>query len=144
MLWLKRFWPLLLGILYLASPIDAIPDSLLGLGWADDIALLLLAYWFIKRVLPGGYRQNGSYHSSRPGQQESESGAGAGAAKDPYEILDVSRNATPEEIKSAYRKKVQRYHPDRVAHLGDEFQQLAKQKFQEIQEAYEILSNGAG
>ena len=152
MLWLKRFWPLLLGILYLASPIDAIPDSLLGLGWADDIALLLLAYWFVKRVLPGGYRQTGSYHSSRSGQQESESGAGtgggagagAGAAKDPYEILDVSRNATQEEIKSAYRKKAQRYHPDRVAHLGDEFQQLAKQKFQEIQEAYEILSNGAG
>ena len=144
MLWLKRFWPLLLGILYLVSPIDAIPDTLLGLGWADDIALLLLAYWFVKRVLPGGYRQTGSYHSNRPGQEESGpgagAGAGAGAGKDPYEILDVSRNATPEEIKSAYRKKAQRYHPDRVAHLGDEFQQLAKQKFQEIQEAYEILA----
>jgi uncharacterized membrane protein YkvA (DUF1232 family) len=108
MLWLKRFWPLLLGILYLVSPIDAIPDTLLGLGWTDDIVVLLLAYWFFKRVLPGGYRQTGSYHS-------------------------------PEEIKSAYRKKAQRYHPDRVVHLGDEFQQLAKQKFQEIQEAYEIL-----
>ena len=144
MLWLKRFWPLLLGILYLASPIDAIPDSLLGLGWADDIALLLLAYWFVKRVLPGGYQQTGSYHSSRPGQEESESEAGAKAERDPYEILDISRNATPEEIKSAYRKKAQRYHPDRVAHLGDEFQQLAKQKFQEIQKAYEILSNGTG
>jgi DnaJ-class molecular chaperone len=108
------------------------------------IALLLLAYWFVKRVLPGGYRQTGSYHSGRPGQEESEPGVGAGTGKDPYEILDVSRNATPEEIKSAYRKKAQRYHPDRVEHLGDEFQQLAKQKFQEIQEAYEILSNGAG
>jgi uncharacterized membrane protein YkvA (DUF1232 family) len=142
MLWLKRFWPLLLGVLYLVSPIDAIPDTLLGLGWADDIVLLLLAYWFVKRVLPGGYRQTGGYHSGRPGQEESE--PGAGAEKDPYEILDVSRNATPEEIKSAYRKKAQRYHPDRVAHLGDEFQQLAKQKFQEIQKAYEILSNGTG
>ena len=142
MLWLKRFWPLLLGVLYLVSPIDAIPDTLLGFGWTDDIVVLLLAYWFFKRVLPGGYRQTGSYHSGRPGQGESEPGAGAG--KDPYEILDVSRNATPEEIKSAYRKKAQRYHPDRVVHLGDEFQQLAKQKFQEIQEAYEILSNGTG
>jgi uncharacterized membrane protein YkvA (DUF1232 family) len=140
MLWLKRFWPLLLGILYLVSPIDAIPDTLLGLGWADDIVLLLLAYWFVKRVLPGGYKQTGGYHSGGQGREESE--PGAGAAEDPYEILDVSRNATPEEIKSAYRKKAQRYHPDRVAHLGDEFQQLAKQKFQEIQKAYEILSNG--
>jgi DnaJ like chaperone protein len=112
------------------------------LGWADDIALLLLTYWFVKRVLPGGSQQTGSYHSGRPGQEESK--PGAEAEKDPYEILDVSRNATPEEIKSAFRKKAQRYHPDRVAHLGDEFQELAKQKFQEIQKAYEILSNGTG
>ncbi|RLA91766.1 MAG: hypothetical protein DRG34_01660 [Deltaproteobacteria bacterium] len=104
--------------------------------------MLLLAYWFVKRVLPGGYRQTGSYHSGRPGQEESE--PGAGAEKDPYEILDVSRNATPEEIKSAYRKKAQRYHPDRVTHLGDEFQRLAERKFQEIQKAYEILSNRSG
>ena len=47
MLWLKRFWPLLLALLYLASPIDAIPDSIVGLGWVDDLILLLLAYWFI-------------------------------------------------------------------------------------------------
>jgi len=120
----------------------AAEQAALGLGWTDDIVVLLLAYWFFKRVLPGGYRQTGSYHSGRPGQGESEPRAGAG--KDPYEILDVSRNATPEEIKSAFRKKAQRYHPDRVAHLGDEFQELAKQKFQEIQKAYEILSNGTG
>ena len=139
MLWLKRFWPLLLGLLYLASPIDAIPDSLLGLGWADDVVLLLLAFWYVKRLI-GGSSQAGSYNSSRPGQEAPE----PSAQKDPYEILGVSRNATPEEIRSAYRKQAQRYHPDRVSHLGEELQQLAKQKFLEIQKAYEILSNGTG
>ncbi len=142
MLWLKRFWPLLLGLLYLASPIDVIPDTLLGLGWADDLVLLLLAYWFIKRILPRGYGQTESYNSGRT--QREESGSAAGVEKDPYEILGVSRNASEEEIKSAYRRQAQRYHPDRVSHLGEEFQQLAKEKFQEIQKAYEILSNGAG
>lgn len=139
MLWLKRFWPLLLGLLYLASPIDAIPDTLLGLGWADDIVLLLLAFWFVKRII-GGASQTGSYDSSRTRQGEPE----PSAEKDPYEVLGVSRNATPEEIKSAFRKQAQRYHPDRVSHLGEELQQLAKQKFLEIQKAYEILSNGTG
>lgn len=134
MLWLKRFWPLLLGLLYLVSPIDAIPDTLLGLGWVDDIVLLLLAFWFVKRII-GGYGQTESYNSSRPSQEESE----PSAEKDPYKVLGVSRNATPEEIKSAYRKQAQRYHPDRVSHLGEELQQLAKQKFLEIQKAYEIL-----
>lgn len=139
MLWLKRYWPLLLGLLYLASPIDAIPDTFLGPGWVDDIVLLLLAFWLVKRIT-GGYSQRASYHSSGPSQGESE----PAAQKDPYEVLGVSRGATPEEIKSAYRKQAQRYHPDRVSHLGEELQQLAQQKFLEIQKAYEILSNGTG
>ena len=139
MLWLKRFWPLLLGLLYLASPIDAIPDTLVGLGWADDLVLLILAYYFIKRALPGGYQQTRSRTSDRSQRQRPETEGEA--AKDPYEILGVSRKASKEEIKSAYRKQAQRYHPDRVSHLGEEFQALAKQKFQEIQKAYEILSS---
>lgn len=137
MLWLKRFWPLLLGLLYLASPIDAVPDTLVGLGWADDLVLLILAYYFIKRALPGGYQQTRSHTSDRSQQQEARTEGET--AKDPYEILGVSRKASKEEIKRAYRKQAQRYHPDHVSHLGEEFQALAKQKFQEIQKAYEIL-----
>jgi len=142
MLWLKRFWPLLLGLLYLASPIDAIPDTLVGLGWADDLVLLLLAYWFVKRVLAGRYGQARSQNYGRSNQGGID--PKEEAEKDPYQILGVDRNASQQEIKSAFRKQAQRYHPDRVSHLGEEFQQLAKEKFQEIQKAYEILSNGTG
>jgi hypothetical protein len=142
MLWLKRFWPLLFGLLYLASPIDAIPDTLVGLGWADDLVLLLLAYWFVKRVLAGGYGQARSQNYGRSNQGGID--PKEEAEKDPYQILGVDRNASQQEIKSAFRKQAQRYHPDRVSHLGEEFQQLAKEKFQEIQKAYEILSNGTG
>jgi len=54
-------------------------------------------------------------------------------AKDYYEILDVSKNATDEEIKKAYRKLANKYHPDKAG--GDE------KKFKEINEAYQILSD---
>ncbi len=133
--WLKRFWPLLLGLIYLVSPIDAVPDTLLGLGWVDDIALLLLAYWIFKSFTP-----RKRYSSSRPRQEETKPSTG----DDPYEILGISEGATQAEIRSAYRKQAQRYHPDRVSHLGEEFQQLAKEKFQDIQKAYEVLSSKAG
>lgn len=61
-------------------------------------------------------------------------------SRDPYRILHIDRSATPEAIKRAYREQAARYHPDKVAHLGEEFQAMAKEKFQDIQWAYEQLT----
>jgi DnaJ-class molecular chaperone len=55
--------------------------------------------------------------------------------------LEVSPSASSEEIKAAYKRAVARYHPDKVAHLGTEFQELAHKKLLAIQEAYEILQS---
>ena len=56
--------------------------------------------------------------------------------RDYYEVLDVNKNATAEEIKKAYRKKAIQYHPDK--NQGDK---AAEEKFKEAAEAYEVLSN---
>ena len=58
------------------------------------------------------------------------------AKRDYYEILGVDRNASKDELKSAYRKLAKQYHPD--ANPGDE---EAEQKFKEIGEAYEALKD---
>jgi DnaJ-class molecular chaperone len=58
--------------------------------------------------------------------------------KDPYEILGVSRNATQEQIKQAYRRLAKRHHPDR--NPGDK---SAEQRFKEVHAAYEVLGDPA-
>lgn len=56
--------------------------------------------------------------------------------RDFYEVLGISKNATKEEIKKAYRKQALKYHPDK--NPGD---QKAEEKFKEAAAAYEVLSN---
>lgn len=56
-----------------------------------------------------------------------------------YKILEIDRNATDEEVKKAYRKMAVKFHPDKVSHLGEDFQRQAKEKFQKVNEAYEKI-----
>ena len=60
-----------------------------------------------------------------------------GNTQDYYEVLGVSRNATEQEIKSAYRKKALEHHPDR----NPEHREPAEEKFKEASQAYSILSD---
>ncbi len=56
-----------------------------------------------------------------------------------FEILGVQQNSSIDEIKSAFKKKVMEYHPDRVAALGDELKELAGKKTLQINEAYSLI-----
>lgn len=53
-----------------------------------------------------------------------------------YNILEVKKDASLQEIKKAYRKKILQYHPDKVSCLGKEFQILAEEKTKKINAAY--------
>jgi len=64
------------------------------------------------------------------------------AKRDFYEILGVAKNASEDEIKKAYRKLAMKYHPDRNQGKGDEkAAKVAEEKFKEVKEAYEILTD---
>ena len=62
--------------------------------------------------------------------------------KDPYETLGVRQGVSQEQIKKAYRDMVKKYHPDK--YKDHPLEDLAKEKMQEINEAYELLTRGDG
>ena len=58
-----------------------------------------------------------------------------------YEILGIiDSSATDEDVKKAYNKMVNQYHPDKVSHLGEEFQLVAEEKLKTINNAYEMIN----
>lgn len=61
-----------------------------------------------------------------------------------YETLGIEKSATDEEVKKAYRQMAVRYHPDKVASMGEEYQTGAKEKFQSIQHAYDNIKKARG
>ena len=143
---------LLLCALYVLTPVDLIPDFFGLPGRFDDllVALGTLMYLYSSsKKAPGAAGARGP-RSSDGGRQGGEGGReseGASSRRtsagpsDPYEVLEVERNETLEEIRRRYKEKLLQYHPDRVVHLGGEFQEMAERKTKEITEAFQkILS----
>jgi restriction system protein len=81
----------------------------------------------------------GTYSS----RDDGASRKGTNRAFDPYAILGVSRTASPEDIRAAYRREMANYHPDKVAHLGRDLQELANAKAQAINRAYQELTGSS-
>jgi DnaJ like chaperone protein len=139
-----------LGLLYTLFPGDF--DYIPIVGWFDDALVWYVLYWlFFKsgffRNFPGAefpgfedsrWKETGTASDREdgdPGRARREESR----PRSPHEILGVNRGASQEEIRHAYRELANKYHPDKVAHLGEEFQKLAEKRFKEIQEAYQTL-----
>lgn len=61
-----------------------------------------------------------------------------------YTVLEVDPKASDEEVKKAYRRMAMKHHPDRVAHMGEEVQKAAAEKFKKVQEAWERVERERG
>jgi len=160
----------LLGLAYLISPGDVIPELYLPwVGWIDDSLVMLCLYHLIRYGrLPAFLFKTGRKHASgekpretdtnrpsshaapgRPSHRTGTTGrtaqgttaANAGSFKSPYAVLGVNESASWSDIQTAYKNKVKQYHPDKLSHLGEEFSHLANEKFLEIQQAYAALKS---
>ena len=135
-------WLIIIAVLYLVFPRDLIPDFLgRGLGLIDDVSLIALLTYFYRNRLreyaARATRENGG--QDQRGRSSGAQAESSGSSFDPYEILGIGCSASREEIQAAYKARMQEYHPDKVAHLGEELQEVAHRKAVEIQQAYEQL-----
>ena len=132
---------ILVAVLYSLSPYDLFPDFIVGWGWLDDLVIIMVVWHILNRLK----QKTGSFQNNRAGwrqndrRDESNDPRQTVRPRDPYAVLGISRNAAVEDIKHAYRLLSSQYHPDKVSHLGEEFRQLAEERFKEIQEAYQAI-----
>ena len=61
-----------------------------------------------------------------------------------YKILEITPQASNDEVKKAYRKMAIKYHPDKVATLGEDIQKAAEEKFKAVSQAYEAICRERG
>lgn len=96
---------------------------------ARRIAVFLLISAYDQRTIEAKYMY----------RQQREAATGARAEEQYYAVLGLEPGANATEIKKAYRKLSMQYHPDKVRHLGAEFQGVAEEKMKEINAAYEYF-----
>lgn len=63
------------------------------------------------------------------------------AKRDYYEVLEINKGASETEIKKAYRKAAMKYHPDKFTNASEKEKKEAEDKFKEVNEAYQVLSD---
>ena len=66
------------------------------------------------------------------------------ASDSAYKMLEITKSATDDELKKAYRKMAKKYHPDKLHGLGPEHIKGAEEKFSQIQNAYEKIKKERG
>ena len=61
-----------------------------------------------------------------------------------YTILEIDSTVSDQEVKKAYRRMANKYHPDKVSHLGKDLRKVAEEKFKSVNEAYQTIKKERG
>ena len=97
---------------------------------------LILGYWVVSLLLrakvPAPVAPQPNADAAQPGTASSRTDAPPVW----HNVLELGPSASPDEIRSAYRSLMSKYHPDKVASLGSELKALAERKSKEIGAAY--------
>ena len=119
-------------------------DFLFGLGGADgsfdqaELNMLRLIAQYLG-ISQSDYISIYERHVGSGYSGQSRYTGRSGYTRDPYKVLGITKEATDDEVKKAYRKMAMKYHPDRVAGMSEEMQRNAAEQMKEINEAYDQI-----
>lgn len=122
-------------IIYIISPWDIHPH------FFDDLGAFGILYYLWRKYKK--YKRAGSYYYSKTQSQENkkkEPYAGLDL-KEAYGLLGVNHDASWEEIQKAYKEKIVKSHPDKVAHLSEELQKKAKELTLQLNKSIDIIKS---
>jgi hypothetical protein len=128
-------------IIYIISPLDLFPtffDDLIALG-----ALVYTYYKMAKQRSASSYSQTRNRPFSRQQysykQQSFQGGRDDITLEEAYRMLDLSPDASWEEVNSAYKEKIVMCHPDKVSHLNKELQEKARELTLKLNSIMDII-----
>jgi DnaJ-domain-containing protein 1 len=121
------FWIIIL-IIYILSPLDAVTPSILD----DLIASGVLLYMLYKN---GGMKKRRGYAQ----RGNAKSPPDSLTLEEAYRFLGVSPDTPLENVEKAYREKISKSHPDKVSHLGEELQEKASEVTLNLNAAMNII-----
>lgn len=99
---------------------------------------------FFGWVDAGGVPQSAPCEDEKETDNKPDPEFGAfGSGLTAHQIIGVRPNATQDEIKKAYRSRIQEYHPDKVAALGNELKKVAEEMTKRINQAYRTLTKNS-
>lgn len=110
----------------------------LGVSQADYLSIL---QGYLHRS--EGYGETGGGYRSEQSRQRG-GGTSQGSLQWAYNVLQITESATDDEVKKAYRRMAMKYHPDKVASLGEGVRLSATEKFKDVNKAYECVKRARG
>ena len=119
-------------------------DFLFGIGAADgefhqtELNMLRLIAQYLG-ISQGDYTSIYERHVGSRYSNGSRKTSSTHYYKDPYKVLGITKDATDDEVRKAYRRMAMKYHPDRVAGMSEEIQRNAAEQMKEINQAYEAI-----
>lgn len=120
---------------------------LLGVSAADYVSICAAAARRFREEAEAEFARGGGAGGASGGSSRRSRASSPHETADPdwaYKVLQIDRSATDDEVKKAYRKMAMKYHPDRVATLGDDVKRSATEKFQAVSAAYESIKAERG